>query len=204
MRKAAYRYRSAVGLLLLAAACAVPACGSDDGASDDLRAKLESDTGVAWGVAVDPRSNAPRILSPSAPVRLGSGAPEADARAFFDRYDPSILNTVGCAWYAVGALTLDASVSPLAASLVCPTAPPGLDASAPPAPPAPPTTASGACSGHANGWMCDPAAPETAYRCNGGAAAGTVSCADLAGRCKPRSATDPTATVDSSGALTCE
>jgi len=149
-----------------------------------------------------------RVLWYETFTRLSSQATFREAAlkqlAWAAQFDPSILNTVGCAWYAVGALTLDATVSPLAASLVCPTAAPGVDGSAPPAPSGPPTTSSGACSGHANGWMCDPAAPSAAYRCNGGAAAGTVSCADLAERCKPRSVTDPTATVDSSGVLTCE
>jgi len=122
------------------------------------------------------------------------------------RYDPGIVNTVGCAWYAVGAIKLDARVSPVAASLFCPTDPSAADASAPPAPPAPPpptTSTSGACAGHPNAWMCDPAAPPSAYACNG-AAGGSVACADLAQRCKPRSPTDPTATVDASGNLECE
>jgi len=108
--------------------------------------------------------------------------------------DPGSMNAVGCAWFAVGALTLDATISPLAATLVCPLIPPS------PAPPAPPTTSS-ACAGHGNGWTCDPGARSTAYACNGGAVAVTVSCADLEQHCKPRSASDPTANVDASGIL---
>jgi hypothetical protein len=117
--------------------------------------------------------------------------------------DPASLNAVGCAWYAVGALTLDATVSPLAASLVCPAIPVGPPAPPPPSSPSP-TSSSAACAGHAGGWVCDPAAPAAAYLCDAGAAADSSACADLAARCKPLSATDPTASFDASGALVCE
>lgn len=73
--------------LLLITACAVPGCGSDEPAEPDLRAALASDTGVAWGVVVDPRSHAPRVLTPASAVRLGeAGSPEPDVRDFFERY----------------------------------------------------------------------------------------------------------------------
>ena len=117
--------------------------------------------------------------------------------AWAAQFDPGSLQAVGCAWHAVGALPLDASISPLAATLVCPIVPP-----APPGPPA--STPSAACAGHANGWSCDASAPSSAFACNGGAPAGTVTCADPELRCKPLSPTDMTATVDASGVLLCE
>ena len=122
--------------------------------------------------------------------------------AWVAQFDPASITTVGCAWHAVGALALDARISPLAATLICPIVPPALPA--PPAPPMSSSSPSTACADHANGWVCDPASPASAYACNGGAAAGTVACADTAQRCKARSPSDPTATVDSDGALRCE
>ncbi|MDB5212591.1 MAG: putative zinc metalloprotease, partial [Myxococcaceae bacterium] len=127
--------------------------------------------------------------------------------AWAAQLDPASVQAVGCAWHAVGALPLDASISPLAATLICPIVPP-----APPPPPPPPpgppgstsSTPSAACAGHANGWSCDPSAPASAFACNGGAPAGTVTCADLFAHCKPLSPTDMTATVDASGVLLCE
>ncbi|CAN5715237.1 hypothetical protein BH11MYX4_BH11MYX4_36370 [soil metagenome] len=118
--------------------------------------------------------------------------------AWVAQFDPASIAAVGCAWHAVGALALDARISPLAATLICPIVP-----ASPPMPP-PSSTPSAACAGNANGWTCDPAAPSSAYACNGGAAAGTAACADSAEHCKPRSSTDPTATVDPAGALLCE
>jgi len=61
MRKETFSRRSVPSvLLLLTAACAVPGCGSDDAPSEDLGARLASDTGVAWGVVVDPDRALPR------------------------------------------------------------------------------------------------------------------------------------------------
>jgi len=68
----------------------VPACGTGDAPVDDLDVRLEKDTGVAWGIMTDPRSLAPRVLSPAAPVRIGAGSAEVDARAFFERYKESL------------------------------------------------------------------------------------------------------------------
>jgi Zn-dependent metalloprotease len=73
-------------LLLLASACALPACGAADSPPLDLAARLEADTGAGWTVYTDPTSRSVRFLAPARPVFVGRGSPEADARAFFARY----------------------------------------------------------------------------------------------------------------------
>ena len=83
MRKVLVRRLAAVGLLV-GVGSAVFACSSK--ADDDLPTQLQNDTGVAWGVAVDPRNNSPRVLTPATPVQIHAGSPEADARAFFAQY----------------------------------------------------------------------------------------------------------------------
>lgn len=114
--------------------------------------------------------------------------------------------TAACAWYAVGvykptALTqfttviLDAYCKPTAA-------PPAA-----PAPPAHGVVASNICSGRGDSLVCDPAEPAQAIVCKSGMPDATsrgVLCADLAQRCKPVSASDPTATTDAAGVIICQ
>ena len=91
MRKNLVRRVAAVGLLA-GAGYAFFACSSK--VDDDLPTQLQKDTGVAWGIAVDPRNGSPRVLTPATPVHISAGSPEADARAFFARYGKQ-LGTAG-------------------------------------------------------------------------------------------------------------
>jgi len=118
-------------------------------------------------------------------------------------YDKAILNTVGCAWYAVGAFDLDPKLSPLVSTLFCPKDPSAIDAGTNPPPPGQ-GPASDRCGGRADGWICDRANRGGALACNAAAMPNTVTCGDLAQHCKWLTSTDPTATVDATGALTCE
>jgi Zn-dependent metalloprotease len=83
-----HQLRRYLGFSLLAACGAVSGCSSepDPGTTPDLATRLESDTGVKWTVYVDPRSNEVRFLAPEKPISIGTGTPEENARAFFDRY----------------------------------------------------------------------------------------------------------------------
>lgn len=110
--------------------------------------------------------------------------------------------TIACAWHAVGVMPLDESITPFA-NVVCGDADTSSSVVEPPKPP-PTTTPDAACAAQPNGWVCDPKAVASAYACNGGSRGGSVLCADLAQRCKPRSSTDLTATVDTAGNLDCE
>ena len=108
------------------------------------------------------------------------------------------MTAVACAWFAVGVFD---PVDLSARNVVCvgsnPTSAP------PPAAPAPPSSASGGgCNGRTSGYVCNDGAPGFATPCN--ASAMTVYCADTAQRCKRASASDATATVGSTGVLTCE
>ena len=78
MRKSVVRSLATLGF------AAAVACSSHT--DDDLSTQLQKDTGVAWAVSFDPRSNAPRVLLPATPVKVGAGSPEADARTFFAKY----------------------------------------------------------------------------------------------------------------------
>jgi thermolysin len=116
--------------------------------------------------------------------------------------------TAACAWYAVGvykptAITqfttviLDAYCKPLPAAAPTP----------PPAPPPQGVVASNICSGHGDSLVCDPTEPAQAIVCKSGivdAMSSGVLCADLAQRCKPTSAGDPTAMIDANGVIVCE
>lgn len=80
------RQRSVVALLVLAACLGLSACSSDPADPPDLASRLRDDTGMDWGVYVSDASHEVRFLSPMAPVRIGTGTNEEDARAFFERY----------------------------------------------------------------------------------------------------------------------
>ena len=71
---------TALGLLL-----PVAGCSSDPEAPPEIERKLEADTGTPWNVHRGPDGEV-RYLSPERPVRVGEGAPEDMARAFFARY----------------------------------------------------------------------------------------------------------------------
>jgi Zn-dependent metalloprotease len=85
--------RSAVALSLLAGCVGVAGCSSDPAAPKTFAERLRDDTGVAWGVYVSDASHEVRLLSAGAPVRVGSGSYEDDARAFFDRYRSDLHGT---------------------------------------------------------------------------------------------------------------
>ncbi|MBX3193157.1 MAG: M4 family metallopeptidase [Labilithrix sp.] len=79
------KIRSYLTLPLLAACASMAACSSDP-EELDLDAQLAKDTGVAWTVYRDPRSHEVRFLAPATPVKIGTGTPDENARAFFERY----------------------------------------------------------------------------------------------------------------------
>lgn len=91
--------RHSLVLALLAGTACVgnSACSSDPEAPSpsspedreaNLQSKLQTDTGVAWKVLVDRRSDEVRFLAPLAPSAKAAvgGSPEEKARAFFDTY----------------------------------------------------------------------------------------------------------------------
>lgn len=82
-------------LLLLAGASSVVACGGNDGPAplplaNDLAARLEADTGVAWALLVEPGAPSPRLLGPTTPVALPGATHEEQARGFFARYGEAL------------------------------------------------------------------------------------------------------------------
>ncbi len=87
--------KSALVLTLLVACAGPVACsssGDDPAKPQGLSARLEQDTGVAWSVYVDEQNEAVRFLAPQTPVKTSDGAPEAVARAFFDRYRDALFD----------------------------------------------------------------------------------------------------------------
>ena len=82
-------------LLLLAGASAVVACGGNDDPSplpvgNDLAARLEADTGVAWALVSEPGRASPRLLGPTTPIALPGATHEEQARGFFSRYGEAL------------------------------------------------------------------------------------------------------------------
>ena len=86
MRKSIHRLVAVASLVTFAG---LAGCSSDPQAPD-LSQQLEKDTGAPWTVYTDPRSNEVRFLAPRTPVKIGSGSPEENARAFFTRYRDSL------------------------------------------------------------------------------------------------------------------
>lgn len=112
---------------------------------------------------------------------------------------PSATTAVACAWRAVEVFT-DADLVPY--GVKCGT-------SLPPLPPPAPSGGSSAnepnpCAAHGNDPVCDAAEPSSAVVCKNGVRVNVALCADLAQRCKKRSDSDPTASIDADGALVCE
>ncbi len=87
------RTRSVVILGVLMAFAAPLACSSDPQLPTDLRARIESDTGVPWYTHSHPENNEVRFLAPREPVKIGDGSPEEVTRAFFDRYRDALHGT---------------------------------------------------------------------------------------------------------------
>jgi hypothetical protein len=107
-----------------------------------------------------------------------------------------------CSWYAVGVL-------PATHPLVLATfgqcvAPPAPERHEPPKRSSDAPAVTTICSGHGNHTVCDPTVPSLAAVCAAGEIVSASTCADLGMRCKPASASDPTATLDLDGALVCE
>jgi hypothetical protein len=116
---------------------------------------------------------------------------------------PEVLSAVGCAWFAVGVLAPVelqlrnvACVGSNPVGLVTPP-PSASGATSPPA-----TTTVAGCEGRTSSYICTDATPGYAMPCN--ATLSEIYCADASLRCKPTSATDPTAMMDADGALICE
>ncbi len=78
-----------VAFASLVAFAGLAACSSDP-QRPDLSQQLEQDTGAPWTVYTDPRSNEVRFLAPKTPVKIGTGSPEENARAFFTHYRDSL------------------------------------------------------------------------------------------------------------------
>lgn len=96
MSRSRTRFSSSVLLLLLlAGASSVVACGGNDGPAplplaNDLAARLEADTGVAWALLAEPGAPSPRLLGPTTPVALPGATHEEQARGFFARYGEAL------------------------------------------------------------------------------------------------------------------
>jgi hypothetical protein len=115
--------------------------------------------------------------------------------------------TAACAWYAVGVYKPTA-ITRFTTVILDTYCKPPVTANAPPAGPPPQhINQSNVCSGHGSSLVCDPAARAQAIACKDDvpdAISGPVFCADLTQRCKPTSASDPTAVLDANGVITCE
>lgn len=160
--------------------------------------KISVTKGIGWKSAREIWFKTIPSLSPQSKIVEAAIAQLAEAGL----RGPDVYQAVGCAWLAVGVSGLGSVIDPTVALLTCPSAP------ATPATPAPPpasvTKASSSCAGHADGVVCDPAAPTSASICKNGGRVDTALCADLATHCKPVSATDPTGSLTSDGQLICE
>ncbi len=105
---------------------------------------------------------------------------------------------VACAWRAVEVFDdADLTLYGVTCSKELPPLPPPGSTSGPQSAPSP-------CAGHGDRPVCDDAAPQSAFACQGGIDVGTMLCADSAQRCKRTSASDATAHVDDDGGLICE
>jgi Zn-dependent metalloprotease len=74
---------------LVASACGGPKATSPA----DLASILKDDTGVEWGVLVDPRTHEVSYLLPTSPVEASDDSPEPALRAFFERYGAALHGT---------------------------------------------------------------------------------------------------------------
>ena len=113
------------------------------------------------------------------------------------------LKIANCAWYAVGVLQPSNVVDQWFVDNVCvaPAPPPPP----PPSPPPDPLPGANDCAGHGDNAVCSSLFPGMATQCKGGNPVGQLYCADMTQRCKRKSPTDPTATVDvDTNALFCE
>jgi Zn-dependent metalloprotease len=121
---------------------------------------------------------------------------------------PETLQTVACAWQAVGGIEfgLGFNIDPRLIGVACQIASDPAKAVDPPkaTPGSSSVTGEPKCVGHENSAVCDDAAPSSAYVCKNGGLVGVTLCADLAAQCKRASASDPTATIGADGALVCE
>jgi hypothetical protein len=120
--------------------------------------------------------------------------------------DPGALQTVGCAWVAVGVLDPLTALDPRITALGCPTLIGPLAAPATPPPPAKlsGSSNSGVCAGRGDAVVCDQSAPASANICKNGGIVGTVLCADLAQHCKKAGPDDWTGSLDADGVIVCE
>jgi hypothetical protein len=104
------------------------------------------------------------------------------------RNEPEHLQTVACAWHAVGVLdAFDAGVHPALRNMVCP-------------------EKATTCEGVADGYVCNSQAEFAAMRCKDGKFVHALLC-DMSkenARCKRASESDWTATLDAEGKLVCD
>lgn len=146
-------------------------------------------TGIGWRASRELWYDTFTKLSPDADIKTAALVQVTEAL----RRGPNVLQAVGCAWYAVGAIELD--VSPMLTALACP---------APGAPVAPPGPKAPDCQGRDNGWFCSGNVLNSAVHCKGGAVDTGAFCADRDQKCKKAAVDDWTANVSASGEVVCE
>jgi len=148
--------------------------------------KIAVAKGIGWAVARDLWYRTFTGLHPQSTLFQAAVAQVSHA----SRLGPETLQSVACAWNAVGVLTLHGLVHPALEGMACP---------------APSSPRHGStCEGVANGYVCNEHAPFSAFFCVNGAIAGGVLCSDGSKRCKKASPEDFTATLGSDGSLVCE
>lgn len=106
------------------------------------------------------------------------------------RFGKDAFLATACAWIAVGVLPPERIVG---AKQICQET---LELGKPAMPVG--------CSGIQEGYVCHESVSYSAYVCRNGSIASGINCKDINQRCRPRSATDPRATVDSTGHLVCD
>ena len=150
--------------------------------------------GIGWDMAAELRYWATTGLTSNATFENAAAAERSEAsRIAYETLDSSAYTAVVCAWAAVGVLRDPATQLFAGAACQLPALPP------------PPNQPGNLCAGHGDAFVCDPSAPEEAIKCQGGAPTKeTVTCADVALRCKTTSGDDPTAVLDGDGIIVCE
>jgi Zn-dependent metalloprotease len=168
------------------------------------RSKIEVKRGIGWETSRALWFETMTHLPPQATFQTAALAQLVWAA----KKGPAVLTAVGCAWHAVGVLTLDPVVSPIAGKLACASsdkaiAPPTTEAApADDEPASTPKTPD--CAGRASGWVCSENVPNTALECKSGNVTGAKYCVDPKRKCKMAAADDWTAALDANGELLCE
>lgn len=155
--------------------------------------------GIGWEEASEITYWATTGLNATATFANAAFAQEAEAGRFLLSH-PAAVHTVRCAWYSVGVHPVANVADEWYTKTFCDAS----GQSAPETPPSPPSPVDALCVGRPDGsLLCDPSFPAQALLCRNGRAT-TELCADTEMKCKPASATDPTATTDANNSLICE